>query len=102
MSHEDKVAGMRRNLEAKTGRTVDGWIAALDSAGIIDAKEVRTRRPSGAGDRRRLVHLRNPQVDRSASGPVPPRRPRPPRAFLKDAGVGHFQIRLILSDRTAR
>lgn len=64
MSHEDKVTGMRRNLQAKTGRTVDGWIAALDAAGITDTGEAR--------------------------------------AFLKDAGVGHFQIRLILSDRAAR
>ena len=60
-SHDKKVAGMRRNLEAKTGKSVEGWIAALDAAGISD--------------------------------------PKAARAFLKEAGLGHFQIRLVLSVR---
>jgi hypothetical protein len=64
MSHEDKVAGMRRNLEEKTGRTVQGWIQALDELGLDD--------------------------------------PKTARAWLKEQGVGHFQIRLVLSDRKAQ
>jgi hypothetical protein len=64
MTHEDKVAGMRRNLEAKTGRSVDGWIRALAEAGLTD--------------------------DAAA------------RAWLKTQGVGHFQIRLVLTDRAPR
>lgn len=61
MSHDEKVAGMRRNLESKTGKDVSGWIAALEQAGVRDPKEAR--------------------------------------AFLKEAGLGHFQIRLVLSER---
>lgn len=62
MGHDAKVAGMRRNLEDKTGKTVDGWHAALAGAGIADKKAAR--------------------------------------AFLKEAGVGHFQVRLVLSEWT--
>ncbi len=64
MSHEDKVAGMRRNLEAKTGKNVQGWIDALAEQGHSDDK--------------------------------------PARAWLKAQGVGHFQVRLILTDREAQ
>jgi len=32
MSHQDKVAGMRRNLQAKTGKTVGGRLILSDRA----------------------------------------------------------------------
>jgi len=34
--HDDKVAGMRRNLQSKTGRSVEEWIAALQAADLPD------------------------------------------------------------------
>lgn len=61
-THEDKVAGMRRNLEAKTGKAVAGWIAELDARGL---------------------------EGKAAT------------AWLKEQGLGHFQARLVLSDRKA-
>lgn len=64
MSHEDKVAGMRRNMEAKTGRTVEEWIAALQEQGLGEDKLARP--------------------------------------WLKEQGLGHFQIRLALSEYKTR
>lgn len=39
--HEAKVAGMIRNLEAKTGRTLEDWIAVLHEAGPASGHKAR-------------------------------------------------------------
>ena len=37
-AHEKKVAGMRRNLKAKTGRDLDEWVALLRQDGPAEPK----------------------------------------------------------------